>query len=142
MYHWILLVVTLYFYFCTSEWTNTYCQLIQMRYIHFLVTNSILFLYLFHFRHVCAFGWIYTNSVIMYFGTQCWLCSRFAVVCHICIHRVSMTIGWYACLPAVQNCYVWNGNVMYGARYKQTPLYQFDERYWYKHKWMYWIFYE
>lgn len=44
----------------------------------------------------------------MYFGIQYWLCSRFAVVCHICIHRVSMTNGWYVCLPTV-----WFKIVMY-----------------------------
>lgn len=66
------------------------------------------FSYYFIFDMFVHFGWIYTNSVIMYFGIQYWLCSRFAVVCHICIHRVSMTNGWYVCLPTV-----WFKIVMY-----------------------------
>lgn len=131
IYHWILLVVTLYFNFCTSEWTNTYCQLIQMRYIHFLVTNSILFLLLFHIRYVCAF-WLdlYTNSVIMYFGTQYYCLPHMHPPCKYDKRLICLSAN-----RLIQNRYVWwNGNAMYGTRYKQTHLYHFDERYRYIHE--------
>lgn len=107
-----------------------------MRYVHFLRTNSNLFLLLFHIRYVCAF-WLdlYEFGNHVFWHT---ILDMFSICyCLPHMHPPCKYDKRLICLSAnrlIQNRYVWwNGNAMYGTRYKQTPLYHFDERYSYIH---------